>query len=195
MSNSARLSTLLLAIDQVNSRDPNREQVDGQELPKELVYGQRMSERLAAFCPHASEHLQIAARAQHIERWTIARSLYPLGRTGYKKWRSQLSLFHAQRTGELMAEHGYLQDDIDRVKFLMQKRQLHRDTETQTLEDVVCLVFIEYYLADFAEKHPKDKLIDIIQKTWKKISAQGREAALQLSLPQNLNAILREALL
>jgi hypothetical protein len=195
MSNSARLSTLLLAIDQVNSRDPNREEIDGQELPKELVYGQRMSARLAVFCPGASEHLQIAARAQHIERWTIARSLYPLGRTGYKKWRSQLSLFHAQRTGELMAEHGYSQDDIDRVRFLMQKRQLHRDTETQTLEDVVCLVFIEYYLADFAEKHPKDKLIDIIQKTWKKISAEGQAAVLQLALPQELTVILREAVL
>ncbi len=195
MSKSARLDQLLLAIDRANSHDPNCEQVNGQALPRELVYGQRMSHALTTFCPHASEHLQIAARAQHIERWTIPRNLYPLGRTGYKKWRSQLNLFHAQRAGELMEEHGYSTEDIDRVKFLLQKRQLHRDTESQTLEDVVCLVFIEYYLADFAEKHPRDKLIDIIRKTWKKMSAEGQGAVLQLALPQELTVILREAVL
>ena len=193
MFKSARLDRLLLTIDHANSRDPNREQLNGQAHPRELVYGQRMSEQLAAFSPEASEHLQIGARAQHIERWTQPRNLYPLGRTGYKQWRSQLSLFHAQRAGELMEEQGYSTEDIDRVKFLLQKRQLHRDTESQTLEDVVCLVFIEYYLADFAEKHPRDKLIDIIRKTWKKMSEEGQGAALQLALPQDLTAILREA--
>lgn len=198
MSKASQLGTqlhrVLHAIDQANSHDPNRERVDGQELPKELLYGQRMSERLNIFCSEAPEHLQIAARAQHIERWTSPRNLYPPGRAGYKKWRAELGLYHAQRAGELMAEHGYSPKDIERVRFLIQKRQLRRDNDTQTLEDVICLVFIEYYLADFAEKHPQDKLIDIIQKTWKKMSAKGHEAALQLPLRKDLQTLLLETL-
>lgn len=194
MAYSPNLDRMLHAIDEANSRDPNQETVDGHELPKELVYGQRMSERLAQFCPNASEHLQIAARAQHIERWIRPRDDYPEGRTGYKKWRAELGLYHAQRTGEIMAEQGYAEEDIERVKFLVQKRQLRRDAETQTLEDVVCLVFLEHYLADFATKHSEDKLIDIIQKTWKKMSPAGHEAALALPLNKDLQALVAKAL-
>lgn len=194
MTDSDKLSQTLHAIDQANSCDPNLEMVGGRELPKELIYGQRMSERLRQFCPAASEHLQIAARAQHIERWVRPRDSYPEGRAGYKKWRAELGLYHAQRAGEIMAEQGYSAADIERVKFLVQKRQLRRDAETQTLEDVICLVFLEHYLADFATKHPEEKLIDIIQKTWKKMSPAGHEAALALPLNAELLALVTKAL-
>lgn len=194
MSNPLLLNQTLDLIDQANSRDPNRERVGEQELPKELVYGRRMSERLAIFAPDASTHLQIAARAQHIERWVNARTDYPAGRSGYKKWRAELGLYHAQRAGEIMADLGYPQSDIERVKFLIQKRQLRRDDETQTLEDVACLVFLEHYLADFAAKHPREKLVDIIQKTWKKMSDSGQQAALALTLPATLEGLVAEAL-
>jgi hypothetical protein len=194
MANSSLLNNTLSAIDLANSRDPNTEWVNGQEQPKELIYGQRMSDRLHQFEPEASDHLRIAARAQHIERWVRPRADYPEGRTGYKKWRAELGLYHAQRAGEIMAEQGYEQDDVDRVKFLIQKRQLRRDPETQTLEDVICLVFLEHYLADFATKHPEDKLIDIIQKTWNKMSPKGHEAALKLPLTEDLRALVAKAL-
>jgi len=192
----ARLSLVLSLIDEANQHDPNIEfdLQSGKNEAKEWLYGKRMSERLALFSPNAPELLQIAARAQHIERWKSPRSDYPEGRAGYKKWRAELSLFHAVRAAELMAGNGYSEEEGERVKFLVQKRQLRRDPDTQTLEDIICLVFLEHYLAPFAAKHAEEKLIDIIQKTWKKMSEAGHSAALQLSYPPHLLAIIQKAL-
>lgn len=184
----------LALIDAANRQDPNLES-DGAELrPKELLYSQRMSECLEEFAPEASEHLRIAARGQHIERWTSPRSAYPEGRTGYKQWRAELGLFHAKRVGELMKEAGYGEEDVKRTQYLVQKRGLGRDPETQCLEDVVCLVFIRHYLDDFASKHDEDKLIDIIRKTWAKMSEKGHAAALQIPLSGAIKNLVGKAL-
>lgn len=185
----------IAGFDKANARDPNLEKdSNNQNVPKELLYAQRMSAVLEVFCPDASESLQLAARAQHIERWKSPRTDFPEGRSGYKKWRSQLSLFHAQRAAEIMREHGYGDDDIDRVKFLVQKRQLKRDNETQTLEDVICLVFLQFYLNDFAAKHSEEKLVDILQKTWKKMSPKGHETALKLPYSEEMANLLKKNL-
>ncbi len=184
----------LALIDAANSQDPNLES-DGADLrPKELLYSQRMSQCLEEFAPDASEHLRIAARGQHIERWTSPRSAYPEGRTGYKQWRAELGLFHAKRVGELMREAGYGEEDVKRTQYLVQKRGLGRDPETQCLEDVVCLVFIRHYLEDFASKHDEDKLIDIIRKTWAKMSEKGHAAALQVPLSGAMKNLVGKAL-
>ena len=191
----SQLEKTLDLIDQANQQDPN---IDTDHLghahPKELLYAQRMSHCLKHFNPHASEHLIIAARAQHIERWKSPRSDYPMDRSGYKKWRSQLGLFHATRTGELMAEAGYEDEDIKRTQYLVQKRGLKRDEETQCLEDVICLVFIEHYLEEFAQKHEEPKLIDIIQKTWAKMSESGHAAALEIPLSDAMSGLVGKAL-
>jgi hypothetical protein len=183
-------------IDEANRQDPNLEPLGDTLIAKELLYSQRMTQALLAFAPEASWPLQLAARAQHIERWTSPRSSYPDGRTGYKQWRSELLLYHARRTGELMAQAGAGADDVARVQYLIQKRSMSRDAETQCLEDVICLVFIEYYLADFAVKSGYDeaKLIDIIQKTWVKMSPQGQAAALLLPLAPEVGAVIGKAL-
>ncbi len=194
MTNPDKLAVALDAIDAANALDPNKEIINDTEIPKELIYGQRMSETLGEFAPEASEHLQVATRAQHIERWKSARSDYPEGRSGYKKWRSQLSLFHAQRAGEIAAEAGYRESDVERIKFLVQKRQLKRDRETQTLEDIACLVFLKYYFVDFAAKHSEEKLIDIVQKTWGKMSENGQNAALKIDFPEEILIILKKSL-
>ena len=191
---SEALQAVIRLIDAANAADPNVESANGEAVAKELLYSQRMSKTLGEFCSEASEHLQIAARAQHIERWTSPRSDYPEGRSGYKKWRSSLLLFHAQRAAELMAQVGYSEEDQARVRFLIQKRQMSRDAESQTLEDVVCLVFLEYYLDDFAAKHDEAKLIDIIKKTWKKMSEAGQQAALALNYKDDMSALLSKAL-
>lgn len=184
----------LALIDRANGADPNLE-ADGEQLrPKELLYSERMSECLAEFAPDASEHLRIAARGQHIERWTSLRSSYPEGRTGYKQWRAELGLFHAKRVGELMQEAGYDETDIKRTQYLVQKRGLGRDPETQCLEDVICLVFLHYYLEDFASKHDEEKLIDIIRKTWAKMSEKGQAAALQIPLSNAMKSLVGRAL-
>lgn len=189
-----RLALTLAAFDAANATDPNTEMHNGQVIAKELLYSQRMTEQLQKFCPDASETLQLAARSQHICRWQIPRSDYPMDRQGYKKWRLDLAIFHGETAGKIMAEQGYDEESIQRVKDLLLKRSLKRDAEVQTLEDVVCLVFLEFYLDEFAAKHEEPKLIDIIQKTWNKMSEAGHAAALALPFSAPMLALVTKAL-
>jgi hypothetical protein len=190
----SRLEAVLAAIDSENQQDPNLVDYKGSPIAKELLYGQRMSERLNIFAPDAGELLQIASRAQHIKRWSLARKDFPMDKVGYKTWRTELAKFHANTTADLMATAGYSADEQARVGELLQKKQLKRDLEVQTLEDVICLVFLEHHLEDFATKHDEPKLIDIIQKTWRKMSENGHSAALALPLPESLLALVGKAL-
>jgi len=153
-----------------------------------------MSDQLHKFLPGASEALQLAARSQHICRWKIPRSDYPMDRQGYKKWRLDLAVFHGETAGEILQANGYDQTLIHRVKDLLLKRSLKRDAEVQVLEDVICLVFLEFYLDDFAGKHDEAKLIDIIQKTWNKMSDVGHAAALKLPLSSAMLSLVTKAL-
>lgn len=192
---STLLSQVIELIDQANRLDPNIEFDNSfNPQPKEWLYAQRMSSRLKTFLPEASEYLRIAVHGQHIERWKSPRSDYPDGRSGYKKWRAELGLFHAKRVGELMRFVGYEPEAIERAQYLVQKRGLKRDGESQALEDVACLVFIEYYLEAFANKHDEAKLIDIIQKTWGKMSDAAHQIALSTALPGNLQSLIGKAL-
>jgi Domain of unknown function (DUF4202) len=177
-----RLEAVLDAIDAVNTADP----VDG----RALIYGQRMSARLAAFAPGASEALQIAARAQHIERWVMPRETYPLDRIGYLKWRKDLQHHHARRTGELMAAAGYSEEETTRVGSLLRKERLKSDAETQTLEDVICLVFLEHEAPEFIAKHDDAKVSDILAKTAKKMSARGLAEITALPLSPRLAMLI-----
>jgi hypothetical protein len=184
----------LFLIDQANSEDPNSEEWQGKNYPKEQLYAERMFSQMQLFCPEASEVLQIAARAQHIQRWVLKRKDFPEGPVGYKHWRTTQGKFHAETTAKLMLEAGYQQIDADRVMVLLQKKQLKHDPEVQTLEDVICLVFLEFYLNPFAAKHSEDKMLSIIQKTWKKMSTKGHDAALKLPFTDDMLALVKKAL-
>ena len=190
----SRLEEALRRFDEANEEDPNTELVDGQSAPKELVYGRRMSERLTAFAPDAPETVKLAARAQHIRRWDVPRDSYPEGRAGYLKWRTDLYKRHGDTAGAIMEEVGYEAEAIDRVKTLLRKRGLKTDPDVQLMEDVICLVFLEHYFHDFAQKHDEEKLVSIVQKTWKKMSADAHRAALQLDFEANDSAIIQKAL-
>ena len=154
----------------------------------------RMTEHLHKFLSNPSIELQLAARSQHICRWKIPRDVYPMDRQGYKKWRLDLAVFHGETAGSILLDNGYSEEVIQRVKDLLLKRSLKRDEEVQALEDVVCLVFLEFYLEDFASKHDEAKLIDIIQKTWNKMSDAGHAAALKLPLSTDMLALVTKAL-
>ncbi|MBT31314.1 MAG: hypothetical protein CMO01_16795 [Thalassobius sp.] len=184
----------LKLIDEKNATDPNTETADAKEYPKELLYSQRMSQKLLDFMPDASEELQIAARAQHICRWQIPRSDYPMDKVGYLKWREELKKMHAQITSEILESVGYDQEFIDRVSFLIRKKMLKKDDETQALEDVICLVFLHFYFEEFAAKHNDEKVIDILQKTWRKMSDEGHQAALKLPLSESSLSLIKQAL-
>lgn len=190
----SRLEHAFRRFDEANAEDPNSETVNGQRLPKELVYSQRMSARLAAYAPDAPETVQLAARAQHIRRWEVPRDSHPEGRAGYLKWRTELYKRHGDIAGAIMEGVGYDDDTIARVKTLLRKRGLKTDPDVQLLEDVICLVFLEHYFHDFAQKHEEQKLIAIVQKTWNKMTDKAHEAALQLNYAPEDLAVIRKAL-
>lgn len=194
MTPSSGFEQVIRGIDQVNEQDPNRQTVAGKDWPKERLYSERMTQQLKMFAPDAGELLHIAARAQHIRRWAIPRSDYPMDRAGYKRWRSELAQYHADLTGNLMAEAGYDQKAQQRVSALLLKQRLKQDAEVQLLEDVICLVFLQFYLEDFAAGHDDAKVVSIIAKTWGKMSAQGQTAALALPLSPAMLALIKQAL-
>ena len=180
--------------DAMNEEDPHLEVVNGAEVPKELVYGRRMSSRLERFAPDAPETVKLAVRAQHLRRWTLPRSDFPMDRAGYLTWRTRCAKMHADLAAEVLGEVGYDEDTVARVRKLLTKRGLKSDPEVQMLEDVACLVFLEHYAADFAGQHEHAKVIDIVQKTWAKMSDAGHAAALELPLDPGVKAVVEEAL-
>ncbi len=184
-----RLERTLAAIDAANAADPARE--DG--APAAFLYGRRMSARLAAFAPGAGEALQIAARGQHIERWVIPRADYAPGKAGYHAWRNAQKARHATRLAEIAGRSGYDADAIARIGAIVRKEGLKRDADAQALEDVACLVFLEFHAADFAAKHAQDRTVDILARTWRKMSEAGRAAALKLDLPPAVRALVEMA--
>ncbi|MBI2311298.1 MAG: DUF4202 domain-containing protein [Betaproteobacteria bacterium] len=191
---SPRFKTAIERFDAANSEDPHRELVDGQELPRELAYARRMSAWLDRLAPDASEPLRLAARCQHIRRWTVPRNTYPMDREGYHRWRTALYQFHAETAGKILREAGYDDATIARVQALVRKERIKRDPEAQMLEDVVCLVFLENYFSEFAAHHDEAKLIGIVRKTWRKMSDQGHAAALKLDFPPEILALVGKAL-
>ncbi len=189
-----RFEDALRLIDEANSVDPNNESFEGEEYPKELLYSMRMTNWLEAIEPQASEALRLAVRSQHIRRWEIPRSEYPLGRKGYHQWRIRLYDYHGEKAAEILEKVGYDVETIARVRMLLKKQGLKTDTETQTLEDVACLVFLESYFWDFSRLHDEEKIIGILRKTWAKMSVRGQEAARELSLNAGAQDLLNKAL-
>jgi hypothetical protein len=175
-----------LAIDQIDAANS--------PVAAEVLYSQRMTDWLSKLYPDASEALQIAARAQHIRRWEVPRNSYPMDRAGYHRWRTGLYTFHADITANILREVGDEQATINRVKSLLKKERLKTDPETQALEDVICVVFLENYFADFAAKHDEQKLIGILRRTWAKMSQVGRDAALKLPMSPEAAALIGKAL-
>jgi Domain of unknown function (DUF4202) len=197
MSATLMFKRAIELFDAANALDPNREVDDtGQSQAKELLYAQRMSAMLQRFAPNTEQAVQLAVRAQHIERWKIPRNGYPMNRAGYHAWRTSLYGFHANRAGDLMREAGYDADMISRVAAMLSKKNL-ADTATQMMEDVVALVFLESYIASFAAQHTEydeAKWLGIIAKTWRKMSPRGHEFALsQIKLPDALVPLIKKA--
>ncbi|MCX7192952.1 MAG: DUF4202 domain-containing protein [Proteobacteria bacterium] len=192
-------SAAIAAFDQANSEDPNKEIFEGREYPKELLYAQRMTDMQERYAPEASEAVKLAVRAQHIQRWKSPRSDFPMDKPGYMLWRTGLYKFHAATAGNLMKTAGYDDEMIERVSTIVSKKGLKTNPETQLMEDVVDLVFIEHYMIGFAGSHPEydeDKWILIIKKTWQKMSARAHDFALsgKIKLPEALVPLILKAI-
>ena len=195
-----RFERAIALFDAANAKDPRLDTAaDGSQVPRELLYAQRMSEMLARYRPDANEVVKLAVRAQHIERWTSPRDGYPMDRNGYLQWRTQLYKYHAETAGRLMQEAGYDQEMIDHVKAAVGKKGLKVNPDTQLLEDTVDLVFIEHYMLSFAGQKPdysEEKWLDIVRKTWKKMSDDAHAFALsgKLRLPEALVPLITKAI-
>jgi hypothetical protein len=184
----------LRRFDEKNSRDPNFETVAGTQHPRELIYAQWLTDWVLKLSPNASEELRLAARCQHLCRWKIPRSSYPMDRPGYLKWRADLKRFHAERAGEILREVGYPDSTVTRVQDLNLKKNFPTDLESRVLEDALCLVFLEHQLADLAAKTAEDKVIVALQKSWKKMTPAAHAEALKLSYTPHEKALIDAAL-
>jgi Domain of unknown function (DUF4202) len=183
--NSTRFQEAITRVDAANAADPR-----GVELP----YSQRLSAWIDRLAPSASEELRLAARAQHICRWMIPRESYPSGRIGYLKWREELKDFHAQKAGEILREVGYDDTMVSRVQDLIHKHNFPRNPEGRVLEDALCLVFLETQFAETTAKTGDEKMLGILQKTWRKMTPQAQQIALTLPMSPECRALVEKAL-
>jgi hypothetical protein len=191
---SGRFRAALAAFDGANSRDPQTEvDRDGDLVPRALLYARRMSRVIDQFCPNASESLQLAARSQHLRRWELPRDDFSAGRQGYLDWREHCAAVHRETAAAILAECGYPDSEIVRVGELLQKEDRQGDPEVQCLEDVACLVFIEFYLKDFGRRFEDSKLDRILRRTWGKMSVEGRRAAAALEIAPQVSSWLVRA--
>lgn len=193
MTRSQQVEQAFTHFDVYNYRDPNQEVWNGRSFPKELLYSIRMSDRLSKFAPDSSDHIKLAVRCQHIGRWEIPRNTYPMDRKGYLQWRNALKFHHAKIAGDILQTCGFDEEIIAKVKFLLLKKELNRNAETQLVEDVVCLVFVEHYLDDFASKHDDAKVVDILRKTLLKMSDRAKDEVARLPLKPKVAQLISMA--
>jgi len=189
-----RIQIAFELFDDYNKQDPNKITWNDETFPAEYFYAIKLYDWVLKLEPDASEALKLAARSQHIGRWEIPRDSYPMNKAGYLNWRSNLGKYHAQKSGELMVQAGYSDEEIERVKKIITKQQIKADDEVQTIENGLCLVFLEFQYDDFVLKHDEAKLIRIIQKTWNKMSEPGHKAALGLQYSELGLQMIQKAL-
>ncbi|MEW6160045.1 MAG: DUF4202 domain-containing protein, partial [Verrucomicrobiota bacterium] len=194
LANPDRFVEAIRRFDEANAQDPNLEIVGGKPMPRELAYAQRLTAWVLKLNPDASEILLLAARSQHLCRWTIPRSDYELTRAGYLRWRNDLKKFHADKAGRILQEVGYPPEVIREVQALNLKQNFPKDPQGRILEDALCLVFLEHQFADLARKTSEDKMINAVQKTWNKMTPSARLEAMKLPYGDAEKALLTKAL-
>jgi hypothetical protein len=180
-------------IDAIHAADPARTAEGG---AAELVYADRMESCLARFMPEAPLLLRLAARCQHLERWSMPRASLPEGKAGYLTWRRSLYTKQAERARALLLEAGVSATEAGEVATWVSKTGLKTNAGTQALEDAACLVFLENEIGAFAAQHadyPRAKFVDIVRKTWRKMSPAAQQAALGLNLPPTVADLVRDA--
>lgn len=191
---SSKYELAVRSIDEEHAKDPNIIFVDGKAQPYELLYSQKMSKYLERRCPSASELLRLAVRAQHLKRWEVPRDSFAMSKKGYLMWRTHLKKRQAGLAHQICLTSGYSMEDSDRVAALIRKENLKKDVETQVLEDVACLVFLDDQFEGFEQQHDEDKIISILRKTWAKMSDEGHALALCISMSDRAARIVAQAL-
>jgi hypothetical protein len=196
ITNQDRFNRAIALFDELNSKDPNREILGQEERPKELLYAERLSAMLDNYVLNPSETLQLAARCQHIQRWKIERGNFPMTKLGYYQWRKNLRDFHAKTARTILRKVGYENNVVNRVSSLVKKEGLQSDSEIQTLEDVVVMVFLQNYLEAFIHSHShfdETKIMDIVRKSLRKMTTKGRQAVLTIiKIPPSILPVIKK---
>jgi len=191
---SKRFSAAVAAFDRVHAQDPQTEAMDGTSVPRAQLFTKRLVDWVERVAPEADEALRLAAHCQHLGRWQRPRTDYEPGRIGYLRWRRDAAHFHAEQAAHILSDVGYDEAQIDAVRRIVLKRSLKTDRDAQAMEDALCLSFLEHEAEAFAAKHDDEKIIEILRRTWGKLSTRGRSLAQGLSLPKHLGDLLERAL-
>lgn len=189
-----RLEQAFELFDEYNKKGPEQLVWNGQSFTAEYFYAVELYNWVRKIEPDANEFLLLASRCQHIGRWEIPRSDYPEGRTGYLNWRTDLGKFHAAKAGEILQSVGYTTDEIERVQQIIRKQRLKLDADVQVIENALCLVFLEFQFDDLIRKLSEEKMINVLRKTWKKMSKAGHDAALKLQYSPEGFSLIEKAL-
>lgn len=189
-----KLTAAFEHFDAYNKKDPNIFTWNGASYPQEYFLAIKLYDWVKQLEPNASEELLLASRSQHIGRWEIPRNTYPEGREAYLKWRKDLALYHTEKAAAIMETVGYLSEQIARVKQIHLKQKLKVDSDVQTMENALCLVFLQFQYDDFLQKHSAEKVINILRKSLLKMDAHGHGFALQLSYSTSGAYYIQEAL-
>lgn len=191
----SRFDAALERFEAAHRDDPRTFVAVGVEVPWSVHYHARLREWVERLDPHASEAVRLAAACQHVRRWEVPRTDYEEGRSGYKRWRSDLALRHAAIARDVLEQVGYDEETIGRVERLLRKLGLGRDGEVQLFEDAICMVFFENEYETLAAKHSDEKVVEILRRTWAKMSEAGRREALALAagLPERGRRLLAVA--
>lgn len=191
---SSKLEQAYELFDSYNRKDPNVFTWESDSYPQEYFLALQLHKWVLVLNPDASEALMLASRCQHIGRWEKPRESYPLNKPGYLAWRKDLSLYHAEKASEILKTVGYENETIERVSTIVQKQKIKLDPEVQTIENALCLVFLQYQYEAFHQKHEPEKMVQIIKKSLQKMDVNGHEHALQLPYSDSGLELIKQAL-
>lgn len=194
VADAGRFREAIGRFDKLNAADPNLELINGESTPREWLHAQRLSQWVMTLAPTASEALRLASRCQHLCRWTIPRDHYEMTRAGYHQWRNELKRFHAGKSAEVLRSVGYPETMVTRVGELNLKKSFPADPDSRVLEDALCLVFLQFQFTALADKTEEEKVINALQKAWKKMTPAAHEHALHLEYGHRERELIERAL-
>ena len=190
----SKLSAAFGQFDAYNQKDPHAFPWEGKSYPQEYFLAIKLYDWVKKLQPNANEELLLASRSQHIGRWEIPRNTYPEGREAYLKWRKDLAQYHAEKAAAIMENVGYTPEQIARTRQILLKQKIKVDHDVQTMENALCLVFLQFQYEDFHPKYEADKVINILKKSLLKMDAHGHQFALTLSYSDQGLHYIQEAL-
>lgn len=184
----------IIAIEQIHSKDITQEQHNGSLIPAEFLYGKRMLKTLELVSPESSYAMKLAVQCQHLQRWGVPRSSYTYDRRGYHEWRREVMKYQLEQTINLLSSISIDEIDIKWIAQVINAQENKADSNGLIIMDTACLVFLKWYMEPFAKKHESEKVLDILKKTFRKMSTDAQNLISKLDLPESSLQVLNQAI-